>query len=257
MSDNAPDILTRAIARNQAIVLSLPADGVLRHHKSRFLGDGQGGVLVESVPAERAVIDQLLAGHKPVAVSFKEGYDKIMFAAPVLRRVEKFRVGESVEVEALLLQPPAEIKSIQRRANYRSRVPAGAEVGVRVWRIEEWAVLRDRPLPSNEVRCKLVDLSVGGMGAIFSSRYGDPINLGTKDRLRIQLCDAEQCAILEGRIRYPEHSGTASSVRAGVQFQNLDADLPGRQAQALLTRICGELQRAEVRKLRADTLAPE
>ena len=43
-------VLEAAVARNSGIVLSLPSAGMLRHLKSRFLGDAPEGIWLESAP---------------------------------------------------------------------------------------------------------------------------------------------------------------------------------------------------------------
>jgi len=53
MADNNEEILRQAIARNLGAVLSLPSAGMLRHCKSRFLSELDGGILFESPAAKR------------------------------------------------------------------------------------------------------------------------------------------------------------------------------------------------------------
>jgi hypothetical protein len=61
--------------------------------------------------------------------------------------------------------------------------------------------------------------------------------------------------ILEGRLRYPQ-APTGNQVRAGIQFKSLDKDIDGRQVLTLLTRIVGELTRAELRRMRRGPATP-
>jgi hypothetical protein len=71
-----------------------------------------------------------------------------------------------------------------------------------------------------------------------------------EDRLRIELSHGANKILLEGRMRHPVQPNKENSMRAGVQFKALEDNLGGRQVQAQLTRIVGELQREEVRRFR-------
>lgn len=111
MADGVHDILLRAIARNDAIVLSFPsADGALRHHKSRFLSGAPTGFWVELPPGEGQAVDALIALGQPVGVSFKNGEGKLRFAG-VVRRQDAHRVNATTRVAALRLDFPQEIRS--------------------------------------------------------------------------------------------------------------------------------------------------
>jgi c-di-GMP-binding flagellar brake protein YcgR len=244
------DILLEAIARNAGIVLSLPSAGMLRHHKSRFLSDAPGGFWVESTPGEAALIDSLIASQQPVGISFKNGSLKVVFATPLQQRQPGHRINDTTEVEALLLTFPATIKVEQRRSNYRVRIPADAEFSARVWRIPERAYLGDRPMSAQEVACDVRDLSLGGMGVTFRGKAGEPPKVSTEDRLRIELSHPGGKLLLEGRMCHPAGPATAAELRAGLQFKALENDLDGRQIIAQLTRIVGEFQRHEVRRMR-------
>jgi hypothetical protein len=68
--------------------------------------------------------------------------------------------------------------------------------------------------------------------------------------LRIELSHAGNKMLLEGRMRHPVAPTKEKQFRAGIQFKALENNLDGRQLLAQLTRIVGELQREEVRRLR-------
>jgi c-di-GMP-binding flagellar brake protein YcgR len=250
MADSNNDALLDAIARNAGIVLSLPSAGMLRHHKSRFLSDAPDGFWVESVPGEASLIDSLVISRQPAGISFKNGPLKVVFATPIEHRQPVYRINADTQVEALLLGFPTTIKAIQRRSNYRVRIPAGSELSARAWRIPEHAYLGDRPMAAQEIPCELRDLSTGGIGLTFKGKDGQPVKVSTADRLRIELYHADGKILLEGRMRHPVEQSKQSEIRAGVQFKALENNLDGRQILAQLTRIVGELQREEVRRLR-------
>jgi c-di-GMP-binding flagellar brake protein YcgR len=243
-------ILSDAIARNCAVVISLPSAGMLRHHRSRFLAQCADGFWIESVPAERALIDELIANQLPAAVSFKSGDRKIAFAQPMLRRDDNFQLNAQSAVEAILLAFPKEIQSIQRRSNYRVRIPSGCELSARAWRIPEQADIEDQPVAAAELSIQPFDISAGGLGAMILPKNNAPPKVLEGERLRILLSYREVNLILEARMRYARGKSPPDAIRAGIQFKKLEDDLPGRQNLAALTRIVGELQREEVRRTR-------
>jgi c-di-GMP-binding flagellar brake protein YcgR len=249
MDQESHDILADAVARNSAAVLSLPSAGMLRHHKSRFLAQTADGLWIESAPADIALIEELRQQQIPVGISFKAVPNKASFAVPILRRDQSYQLNASSVVEALLLQSPAKIKPVQRRNHYRVKVPEGAPLSVRVWRIADHVLVRDRPLASQLVAIHLRDISVGGLGVMLNRDTEDRALLSGQ-RLRIELKWEDVELILEGSLRIVEGAQAAESVRAGIQFKKLENDLAGRQAIAVLTRIVGEFQREEVRRSR-------
>jgi len=251
MSTSSP-ILSEAIARNSAIVLSLPSAGMLRHHKTRLLDEDADGFWIESVPpSERLLINALMSGSIPVGVSFRAGPQKVSFAVLVIKRQEDYRVNAQLTVEALQLAFPAAVKAMQRRSNYRVRVPEGSELSVRIWRIAEHFFLTDKPMASQEIVATLRHISIGGIGAMLQGRNNESPKVLAGERLRITLKYKElDELILEARVRYMPPEGTPTPFRCGVQFKKLENNLEGRQNLASLTRIVGELQRDEVRRTR-------
>jgi c-di-GMP-binding flagellar brake protein YcgR len=247
---NKLGILRDAIARNAGIVLSLPSAGMLRHHKSRFLADAGDGFWVESAPGEASLIEALTITGQPCGVSFKNGNLKVVFASPVKKRETNYRINATTTVEAILMNFPQDIKSIQRRTNYRVKITEASSISARVWRIPERAYLKDRPMAAQEIVCEVRDLSVGGMGVTFKGEGKEPVKVSTEDRLRIELSHADGKILLEGRMRHPKESVKSPQVRAGLQFKALENDIDGRQIIAQLTRIVGEMQREEVRRMR-------
>lgn len=248
------NVLHEAVARNSGAVLSLPSAGMLRHHKSRFLGDTSDGIWLESTPAEATLVDSLIECAKPVGISFKSGQNKAVFSGPLLRREATYRINSSIAVEAVLVRSPENVKVVQRRNTYRVRVPDDFELSARVWRIGKETDLRDTPVAAAEVDARLVDLSIGGMGVCLNGTEGGRPIISTEDRLRVELLIHQETLIIEGRIRYQSHPTTGVTCRAGIQFLALQDDIEGRRTTALLTRVLGELQRLELRRHRLGML---
>ena len=256
------DILREAIVRNCGVVLSLPSAGMLRHYRSRFLaesgpqgeafdgGQDGGAFWLESVPSERPLLDELVGSQKPVGVSFKGAGGKVVFTVPILRREGAFRINAQTLVEAILMPFPAQVKAIQRRNNYRVAVPEDAEMSARIWHIRDRAGLEEVPSGAREIGTRLRDISVGGLGVILTGKDGKPPKITPDDRLRVELKHKEGTLLLEAKLRYPFPLPDAVAVRAGVQFENLEGNLGGRQKLAQLAKIVGKLHREEVRRAR-------
>jgi c-di-GMP-binding flagellar brake protein YcgR len=223
---------------------------MLRHYKSRFLSETGQGFAIECAPGESTLIDELIANGQLVGISFKHGMTKVVFTTCILEKLPQFQVNSQTTVEALLLKHPQTVKAIQRRANYRVRVTEELEMRLRAWRIGEKVILRDRPMASQELDVELWDLSIGGVGVLIKGKDGNPPRVTEADRLRIQLTYQDHDLLLEGRLREPQPTPKPDVIRSGIRFKLMQDDLAGRQTTAALTRIVGELQREELRRMR-------
>ncbi len=251
MPESAMVQLTEAVARNTAAVLSLPSAGMLRHQKSRFLAMQDDGLWLECSPADRHLIDELIGLATVAGISFKTGVVKTVFATPILERSEAYQINADTAVHAVRVKLPTQIKQMQRRQNYRVRVPADSDLRLSVWRIPMRARLVDRPSATLAVNAQLLDISVGGIGVMFIGKDDEPPVVCEQDRLRIELiASTDEPLILEGEMRFPLKQSDPSKLRAGIAFRELETDLTGRQLIARLTRIVGTLQREEARRAR-------
>ncbi|HET6248283.1 MAG TPA: hypothetical protein VFE47_11340 [Tepidisphaeraceae bacterium] len=250
MQENTQQLLSDAIARNCAIVLSLPSAGMLRHQKSRLLAETPEGVWIELSAMEFPLAQELITTQKPAGISFKSGQTKVVFATPILQLNREYRINDETIIAAALVAFPAQIKAIQRRSNYRVRVFAGCDLSARVWRIAPRAALGERPMSTAELSTIFRDLSSGGMGVTFQSQDGAAPKVSTEDRLRIEVRFRDFTLLLEGRMRQPSGPQPPGSVFTGIQFKDMSQDIEGRQKLTLLTRIVGEMQREEVRRAR-------
>lgn len=251
MSPHALEVLTDAVARNSAAVLSLPSAGMLRHHKSRFLDETSEGLWVESVPAEQILLESLVTTSQPCGISFKSGDQKVSFAAKVLRMDGAYRVNAETALPAILLERPAEVKAVQRRNNYRVRVREDSDLRVQVWRIPEHVRLKDKPPRAAELAVTLRDVSTGGIGMNVMAKDGEPPKVLADERVRVllKLGDGDEL-LVEGRMRPPRDATNKDMIQTGVQFKKLEDGLEGRQILSELTKIIGALQMEEVRRRR-------
>jgi c-di-GMP-binding flagellar brake protein YcgR len=251
MKNAAHDTLRDAIARNAGAILSLPHGRTLRHHKTRFLADADDSCFwIEAAPGIGPDVERAIEAKTLVGIAFKSPRHKIVFATGIVGLDGRFRTSDDgVTLEAIRLRFPAEVKTVVRRSHYRVRVPPGAEVSVRAWRIPDHAVLRDRPPASMELSCKMRDVSAGGMCVVVSAGASEAAKLGADQRLRIIVKNGESEILLDGRVRHvvltPEQT-----LRAGVQFKMDPASLECRQTLTKLNAVVAELTRAEAKRAR-------
>jgi len=249
MESNNVDVLLDAVARNAAVVLSLPSAGMLRHHKSRFLSQTAEGLWIEGAPEDRILITELITTGIKAGISFKTGTRMINFSTTVLRCDPKFSMNATTIVDAILIEQPKSIESVQRRNNYRVHVPAEREdLRTRLWRIPEHHFLTDRPQSALEMPHQVFDISVGGMGVMLLPCGDEPVKGSRDERIRIEVEYQSDRVVIEGRLRLLNTVDRTARVRAGVSFKKLEANLDGRRALALLTKAVGDLQREEIRR---------
>ena len=251
MPETNESLLDAAIGRNAAAVISLPSAGIMRNHKTRFLGLTQDGFYVEATsPEDNALIDNVITAGSMVGVAFKSGFTSVLFATSIVQRIPNFQVSPTVAVEALQCVYPNHFRQQQRRQSYRVTLPIDHHIGCKVSRIPEHVLIGDRPQPSCEIHSSIVDLSISGLGLRCPlDRDKKPVKAILHERLRICLTYQNAELIVEGRTVHRRDLETGITI-LGIQFKKLEKDLEGRQALAKLTDIVGFLQREEVKRLR-------
>ena len=251
MPSTESQLLADAIARNAGLVVSLPSAGILRSYKSRFLGEDPQGFWVEAPSEEKPLIEELLRTGQPVGIAFRAGPNKVLFAVPVRQYNPAMQVNAETQSHALLFPIPTELKSIQRRTNYRVAITADNDLSARLWKLAEHTHLHDRPLPSQELKVELRDISLGGLGITLRSRAGGDPQVVPGQRVRIELKFGEATLLLDGRVRDAAGvADAAAGIRTGIAFKALDNQFEGRQKLAQLARVVGDLQRDEVKRVR-------
>jgi len=241
MSESSLDLLREAISKRIAAVISLPVGSAFRHFKSRFLADGSDVFLMQAIPAEAALVEKTLADDANVGIAFRDGPNKVIFTSRLRARTT------TDPADVLPVKYPREVHVIQRRTSYRVSVADDSQVEVRVWRIPDHAILRDRPSAAFEIGAKLMDLSVGGLGLNLETT-GEPV-LGVDQRLRVLLHFGDEEALLDARVRHA-HDLPDKAQHVGAQFKKLENDLEGRQTQSKLSAIVAHLQRQEILRAR-------
>jgi c-di-GMP-binding flagellar brake protein YcgR len=247
-------LVLEAAARNVSAVLSLPSAGMLRNHKSRFIAEAEDGVLLETPADNDALIAELIRTQSLCAVSFRSGSHKVMFAARIRRREKEWQLNQTTIIDAIVVEVPVEIKTMQRRANYRVEVRLEDGICARVWRLGPTECYKAEPCATKEVNAELRNISVGGIGVKLIGKDGALPIISQEDRLRVELNTTEQIIVVEGKMRAPTIPPTGGVIITGIQFMKLEDDIEGRQTLAQLVRLVGELQREELRTMRAGLL---
>jgi hypothetical protein len=248
--DKNVELLVRAVERNTAIAVSLPSAGMYRNHKTRFLCEVDGGILIQAPRGEDALIRELIDNAAPCRVAFVSGSLEIGFQSAILRMEKHWPLNPSTVVSALLLEFPAGIEAKRRRSSYRVDVLPDSGVLIRVWRLSEEDSLAPQPSATREVTAEIRDLSTSGVGVKFIGKDGARPIVGVEDRLRVALTHNEQTFIMEGKMRRPTGSPRGNSIITGIHFRRLEGDFEGRKKLARLIRVVGQLQREEVRRVR-------
>jgi hypothetical protein len=247
MSDKSAEIVHDAVARSVSAVLSLPSAGMFRHHKSRFICPHEGGILLQAPLEDRALVAELLRNQTPCGVSFRSGFYKVVFSAPLRRSEFGWRLNDQTAVDALLLEFPAAIKTTQKRSDYRVEIPRHTEIAARIWRLGKNDDLNTEPVPGKEVTAEILDISTGGMGVRLRGLEGQKPKISVEDRLRIAITFEGTALIVEGNIRPPHVLPQAETIVTGIRFKALEDNLDDRKTKARLLQIVGALQRLELR----------
>ena len=249
MADDLSNQLDEAVARGSAAVLSLPSEGMFRNYRTRFLGLAPEGLWVDGVPSEVPLITQLVRTSEPCPVTFKALGAAVQFKARVLRDEPEHVVNGGLTVPALLLERPGQVASLQRRESYRVKIAETTDWKVEAWRISGSADLHVEPGPNTKLELSIVDLSATGMGALNRIRAGQP-PLTASQRLRLILKHHDEPVLLESTVMSVRDGSNDNTSIIGIRFENLQSGIEGRRVTAMLTKIVGELSRAERQKLK-------
>jgi hypothetical protein len=117
--------------------------------------------------------------------------------------------------------------------------------------------LRQRPMPSQELRVGVRQVCVGGL-TVEAPKVDERLaRVRETDRLRIEVAYADKVTLVEGRFRGKLGAGAdaaadaaAAALRTGVVFQGREADVAYREARTALANIVACVQREELRERR-------
>jgi c-di-GMP-binding flagellar brake protein YcgR len=247
--------LTDVVARNAGLVLSFPSSSGLTHHKSKFLSEVATGVWVQA-PESPEAIDLAMRAKTPIGVTFKRDNVRQVFASTLERFDPSYQLPDGAITQAVLISAPSEVKSVQRRNNYRAQILPDSGLTLDCWIITRHADLKDRPLPSQHVKLEVRDISLGGAGVILQSAPGKAAPLTFDDRLRVQVKLNGLELLVEGRVRTLD-SASKGAIRTGIRFYFLDDGVDDRLKVSQLAKIIGQLELKQVKAIRKQAEALE
>jgi c-di-GMP-binding flagellar brake protein YcgR len=252
MADKIRETLDDAAGRNASCILGLPSAGSVYQRRARALECEDAGLWVEYDPADRALLNSLIQSGQGIDVVLRVDRTDMIARTPALKIDDHYRLNDKNTVPALLLKMPTDVVQSQRRKAFR--VPLGPDdgVGLRVWKINEYVLVRDKPLASQELRAEIKDLSAGGLRCVVYARGIEALRLTKEQRLRVELKINRDEFVLEARIKHPtETKRDDEQATLGLEFVNVEKDLESKRIIGLLTKFVAEVQRTGMRKRRA------
>ena len=247
MATNLTAQLEDAVARGSPATLSLPSDGMFRDYRTRFLGTSSDGLWMAGILGEDPLVQQLIRLTEPCPVTFAAFGTVVQFKARLIRDETHHLLNDGIEVRALLLEHPSLIAAVQRRGAYRIRIDDCKDLAVTAWRITDAADLRSEPGPGTLLKFKVVDISATGLGGLGLFKPGEH-SLATGQRVRVQLKWRVDPVLIGARVISVRPGSGECDRLIGIRFDDLQLTAEGRRTESLLSRILGELGRAEIQK---------
>jgi hypothetical protein len=149
----------------------------------------------------------------------------------------------------LRLVMPQVITVLPRRKSFRLPVSVEDDIRVRVWRIDKYVLIRDKPAPSAELKCELIDIGPGGLRMKVFATRAEALAIVEHQRLRIEVQAGKSSILMEGQIRYPKSTqrDDASAV-CGVSFVHREQDIDYRRNSQKLSTALSLLERTIARR---------
>ncbi len=149
------DILQQAIEKHLPVTLTTREGDNWQLYKSHFLA-AQGNRLALALPVPDMQECHLEpAPGQEIALTFKKGYYKYIFAARVIAR-DTYTMDDQTSVPTMVVLMPVQLERIQRRAYNRAAVPSGTSIAVELRAGDD-----AEPIVGQG---RLFDVSAGGMG---------------------------------------------------------------------------------------------
>ena len=249
MSD-AVTYLQQAIERNANAVLTVVCNGAARLTRSRLLAV-DGTSLWIGLPTDQAdAIDGMIVRNAEARVNFRLHQTNVEFHSRVLERRQAYQLNSTTTCEAVRLEWPTNIAIVQRRNAYRVGVAGPVEVRLKFWRIEKDVDLTAIPPAGSDMNIDVRDFSESGVGGVWKRRVGENPILQSDQRLRVDVITPTGTTTVDAFIRFVAGLPEPEFRRIGVQFMFNRTNLVDRTKMSTLSRLVGDLQRAELKRLR-------
>lgn len=249
MTQTSVEFLEHAADISSPCTLSIPASPIAIVRRSTVLASDDRGVWVAFRREDAELMKQAIAAATPIHVSLRSLNSDILFRAMPLELAMGLVPDTKIAGPALLIDKPHTIQTSQQRQWFRVPLVESDGVQVRLWKINEYVVVRDRPMASSELRCDPKDLSEGGLGAIVYARGEEAMNLKSNQRFRVEIRSGKHEMVFEARLRHPAFTERDDShAHCGLELIHNDRDLDCRRNRQKLQLVLGELQRNAVRR---------
>ncbi len=252
MTETQDELLIAAANEHASCIISLPSSPVASIRRSKLLHIDESVVSLLLEKADCPLVEQLIAESLPVHVTIRSDNADILFHSLPVAIDLTFLTTDKRVVTALQLKLPEKFSTSQRRRVFR--IPVTPEDGliVKLWRVNDYVLIRDRPLPSQELPCDPMNLGEGGLGALVRASSHQALNLKFNQRFRTEIRFGKHEILLEARLRHPEqtHRDDDSAV-CGFEFMHNERDVESRRHRQKLQLVLSELQRAAFRRMSA------
>lgn len=208
----------------------------------------EAGIWLSLDTVDVSRVERLIAECVPVHVTVRCDDGDILFHSLPLA-IDSGFLADKQRVTALQLARPDRYSASQRRKTFRVPLDPQDGVTIRLWRINEYVLIRDRPLPSQELRCDARDLGEGGFRAEVFPNSHEALNLKFNQRFRAEIRHGRNEMLFEARLRHPEQTQRDDeSAVCGFEFIHNDRDVDARRHRQKLQQVMSEVQRAGFRR---------
>jgi c-di-GMP-binding flagellar brake protein YcgR len=241
--ESAAQVFGDAVRERALAVLSVQCGSDWRMFKSRFLesDSNQAFFVLDYQPVNEQPLPELWPG-QCVGISFRSRNRKVMFATVVEARGHYML--ESGSVPAVRYRWPQAITELQRRAYYRTPVPAGIVLAATMWRgglAARTAVQSGSQLLSGT----LANISCGGALVRLNQPAAIDWVEGELLGLEVQLGDRQGPAQLDSYFRGLRHD-EASHSGVALQFIGLELNVEGRLVMERLANVVQKFHRQAI-----------
>jgi hypothetical protein len=190
-----------------------------------------------------------------IIVSLRVKGDEIVFfsAAPMIEYADEPEANNSASIRsknvAVALPLPDQLIVTRPRQGFRIVVAREDAIQLRVWRIDDYAVLRDTPPPSRSFPAEIYDISAHGLRAMLMARPVAAMQLCFDQRFRIEITEDGVPIIFDARLRHPRMSNRDDEYAfCGFEFTMRHDSIEGRRAEQRLDALLAKLQRVAARR---------
>jgi c-di-GMP-binding flagellar brake protein YcgR len=233
--DEATQIFDQAVRERALVVITVQEDDDWRTFKCRFLErDPNGRFFVLDYQTDNGQAPPPIVPGQYVGVSFRYKSRKVMFST-VIEAKGRYVLDDKTSIPAMRYRWPETMTELQRRAYFRTEVPAGTTVPVKYW--EGGLNNRGRDdAPAGDGQ--LADMSCGGCLVRLPGDAPVWDNDATVG-LEISLPDGKPPILVNANYR-GTRVDEEGRLGVAVQFVGLELSVDGR---VVLQRISGVVQR--------------